>query len=61
MNKQQLFTAFINNSIEDKSLLKSQFYKKVSSLKEENKIPKPVDDLVDAFFLAAMISKQTSF
>lgn len=58
MNKTQVFEAFINNSIDDKSLLKSQFYARVKELECGKKIPKPVDDLVDAFFLAAMISTQ---
>lgn len=56
MNKRQVFEAFVTNTIEDKSLLKSPFYQKVSNLEVGSKIPKPVDDLVDAFFLTAMIS-----
>lgn len=60
MNKQQLFEAFINNSIDDKSLLKSPFYQRVRELDCSTKIPKPVDDLVDAFFLTAMIAKDAS-
>jgi hypothetical protein len=56
MNKRQVFEAFVTNTIEDKSLLKSSFYQKVSNLEVGSKIPKPVDDLVDAFFLTAMIS-----
>jgi hypothetical protein len=56
MNKSQVFEAFISNSIDDKSLLKSPFYARVKELDCGKKIPKPVDDLVDAFFLAAMIS-----
>lgn len=57
MNKRQVFEAFVNNSIEDKSLLKGSFYKKVSELEVGSRIPKPIDDLVDAFFLTAMISR----
>lgn len=60
MNKSQIFEAFVNNSINDKSLLKSQFYQKICELECGAKIPKPVDDLVDAFFLTAMIAKGAS-
>jgi hypothetical protein len=54
MNKVQLFEAFQTNRIEDKSLLKSPFFAYVASLECGTKIPKPLDDLVDAFFLAAL-------
>lgn len=60
MNKSQVFEAFVNNSIDDKSLLKSPFYQKICELECGAKIPKPVDDLVDAFFLAAMIASDAS-
>jgi len=56
MNKSQVFEAFVANSIDDKSLLKSPFYARIKELDCGKKVPKPVDDLVDAFFLAAMIS-----
>lgn len=56
MNKSQVFEAFVANSIDDKSLLKSPFYVRIKELDCGKKVPKPVDDLVDAFFLAAMIS-----
>lgn len=56
MNKTELFMAFQTNRIEDKSLLKSQFFNYVSALECDKKIPKPLDDLVDAFFLAALCS-----
>jgi hypothetical protein len=54
MNKVQLFEAFQTNRIEDKSLLKSPFFAYVAGLDCGTKIPKPLDDLVDAFFLAAL-------
>lgn len=54
MNKTELFKAFQENRIEDKFLLKSQFFAYVSALDCDKKIPKPLDDLVDAFFLAAL-------
>ena len=56
MNKGQLFEAFLNNVNGDKNLEKSPFYKWILGEDFGSKIPKPLDDLVDAFFLAAMIS-----
>lgn len=56
MNKLQLFSAFQANTIQDQVLAKSDFYKLVSALECGSKIPKPLDDLVDAFFLAALCS-----
>ena len=59
MNKTQVFEAFLGNSIADQSLLKSPFYQKVKDLDCGKKILKPIDDLVDAFFLTAMIASNT--
>ena len=56
MNKLQLFEAFVENKIGDKNLEKSPFFKWILGEDFGSKIPKPLDDLVDAFFLAAMIS-----
>lgn len=56
MNKSQLFEVFFNNGIGDENLEKSPFYGWIKSQDFGKKIPKPIDDLVDAFFLAAMIS-----
>jgi hypothetical protein len=57
MNKSQLFEVFFNNGIGDENLEKSPFYEWIKGQDFGKKIPKPIDDLVDAFFLAAMISK----
>lgn len=56
MNKGQLFEVFFNNGIGDENLEKSPFYGWIKGQDFGKKIPKPIDDLVDAFFLAAMIS-----
>jgi len=56
MNKLELFSAFQANTIQDQVLAKSDFYKLVSALECGSKIPKPLDDLVDAFYLAALCS-----
>lgn len=57
MNKSQLFEVFFNNGIGDENLGKSPFYMWIKDQDFGKKIPKPIDDIVDAFFLAAMISK----
>ena len=53
MNKIQLWEKFVDNSIEDKYLAKSEVHSfcAVSIGKDVKKIPKPFDDLVDAYFL----------
>jgi len=56
MNKSQLFEVFFNNGVGDENLEKSPFYTWIKGQDFGKKIPKPIDDLVDAFFLAAMIS-----
>lgn len=60
MNKSQLFEAFIENRIEDINLEKSPLFNWILGEDFGSKIPKPLDDLVDAFFLAAMISNPES-
>lgn len=55
MSKLELFAAFQQNTIQDQSLLKSSFYGYVAALGDcGKKIPKPLDDLIDACFLAAL-------
>lgn len=56
MNKQQLFESFIENRIEDKSLETSELFKWIGENEFGKKIPKPIDDLVDAFFLTSMVA-----
>lgn len=56
MNKGQLFEAFLSNINGDKNLEKSPLYGWIKEQEFGKKIPKPLDDLVDAYFLAAMIS-----
>tara|TARA_Y100000287_G_scaffold176456_1_gene167170 strand:- start:559 stop:1257 length:699 start_codon:yes stop_codon:yes gene_type:complete len=52
MNKAALWTAFLNNVCESPELAKSPLYKYcVSEIGEVKKVPKPFDDLVDAWFL----------
>jgi hypothetical protein len=56
MNKLQLFEAYQKNVNEDQILAKSPLWKLVKDLEIGKKIPKPLDDLVDAYFLAAYVS-----
>jgi hypothetical protein len=56
MNKLQLFDCFQRNVIEDPILAKSPLWKIVKDLEVGKKIPKPLDDLVDAYFLVAFVS-----
>jgi len=56
MNKLQLFEAFQKNSTEDHILVKSPLWNVVSGLEIGKKIPKPLDDLIDAYFLVAYMS-----
>lgn len=53
MNKVELWEKFIDNSIQDKYLTKSEAHSFCADkiTKEVKKIPKPFDDLVDAYFL----------
>jgi len=60
MNKGQLFEAFLNNVNGDKNLEKSPLYQWILTQDFGKKIPKPLDDLVDAYFLAAMTSTPVS-
>ena len=52
MNKAALWMAFLNNVCESPELASSTLYKYcVSEIGEVKKVPKPFDDLVDAWFL----------
>ena len=56
MNKLQLFEAYQKNVNEDPILAKSPLWKIVKDLEIGKKIPKPLDDLVDAYFLVAYVA-----
>jgi hypothetical protein len=59
MSKLELFGSFQQNIIQDSSLLQSPFFNYVSALGDcGKKIPKPLDDLIDAFFLTALIAQR---
>lgn len=56
MNKKDLWDAFRSNNLADDKLKTSSVWKFANSLEVGTKIPKPFDDLVDAYFLAQYIS-----
>ena len=59
MKKRELWDAFVENRIQDKNIQTSKLFKFCENLvdKESNKIPKPFDDLVDAYFLCNYLFK----
>lgn len=59
MNKAALWTAFLNNVCESPELANSPLFKYcVSEIGEVKKVPKPFDDLVDAWFLNHYLLQQ---
>lgn len=56
MNKKDLWEAFTANSLKDEKLNSSRVWEFAKSLEVGAKIPKPFDDLVDAYFLSQYIS-----
>jgi len=57
MNKLQLCQAFLDNVNGDPFLMKGELFHFVTnSITIENKIPKPLDDLIDAYFLSALLA-----
>lgn len=59
MNKLQLCHAFQSNVNSDHALASSEMWSFCKDQDWEKKIPKPFDDLIDAYFLAAWSSHQT--
>lgn len=56
MNKLQLWEVFLRNDIKDKYIETHAVYKFcVNEIGEVKKIPKPFDDLVDAYFLNCLV------
>lgn len=56
MNKSDLWKVFLSNVNDDSNLAKSETYQFcVGEIGETTKVPKPFDDLVDAYFLNAYL------
>lgn len=60
MNKLQVFESFQKNSVEDQILAQSPLYNAVKNLEVGKKIPKPLDDLIDAYFLVAYVANPST-
>lgn len=59
MNKTQLCQAFLENVNGDPFLMKGElFHFATSNVESEKKIPKPLDDLIDAYFLSALLASK---
>ena len=56
MNKLQLFEAYQQNVNDDPILAQSPLHTMVKNLEIGKKIPKPLDDLVDAYFLVSYVA-----
>lgn len=56
MNKLQLFEAYQQNVNDDPILAQSPLHSMVKNLEIGKKIPKPLDDLVDAYFLVSYVA-----
>jgi len=57
-NKREVWNSFVENRNENESIETSEFFKFCDGLvdAEDKKVPKPFDDLVDAFFLCDLIT-----
>ena len=60
MNKLQLFEAYQQNVNDDPILARSPLYSMIKDLEIGKKIPKPLDDLVDAYFLVTYVSNPST-
>lgn len=60
MNKLQLFEAYQQNVNDDPILARSPLHSMVKDLEIGKKIPKPLDDLVDAYFLVTYVSNPST-
>ena len=63
-NKVLMYQYFVEDVCSDKELIRSNLYKKMEKIKiEPNKkgeieIPKPIDDIVDAYFICNMLREK---
>ena len=60
MNKLQLFEAYQQNVNDDPILAQSPLHSMIKDLEIGKKIPKPLDDLVDAYFLVTYVSNPST-
>ena len=60
MNKLQLFEAYQQNVNDDPILAQSPLHSMIKDLEIGKKIPKPLDDLVDAYFFVTYVSNPST-
>ena len=60
MNKLQLFEAYQQNVNDDPILAQSPLHSMIKDLEIGKKIPRPLDDLVDAYFLVTYVSNPST-
>jgi hypothetical protein len=56
MGKRDLWDVFVENRLDDKKLGNLEFFDYVKTLEINKSVPKPLDDLVDAYFLVMYLS-----
>ena len=57
LKKRDLFDVFVENRLQDEILEKTDFWKYCSNLEIGKKVPKPIDDLIDAYFTVNCLRK----
>ena len=57
LKKRDLFDVFVENRLQDENLEKTDFWKYCSKLEIGQKVPKPLDDLIDAYFAVNCLRK----
>lgn len=56
MGKRELWDVFVENRLQDQNLSDLEFFQYLQTLEIGKSVPKPLDDLVDAYFLANYLS-----
>lgn len=59
MKKRELFDVFVENQLKDPDLEKSFFWEYCTGLTVGKKVPTPVDDMIDAYFVVQALKVKT--
>ena len=57
LKKRELFDVFVENRLQDEILEKTDVWKFCRDLQLGQKVPKPIDDLIDAYFTVNCLRK----
>jgi len=57
LKKRELFDVFVENRLQDENLEKTDVWKFCQNLQLGQKVPKPLDDLIDAYFTVNCLRK----